>query len=581
MSRIRHAFVLLPALAVMPIAQVIAQEDQESGNRAGAGKRQQINSDWSLSIKSVATAGVGVRTHEQKDGLVPGGRNNSDDGNLNYEKGDTFSRVIKFSSTVDAQHSSGIGIVAGAMAWTDEGLRNHSVPHGNNPNAYMPNTPLSDAGFDRAARFSGVQPLNLHIYGRREIAKTRLDWKIGLVAMERERGFSFTGGLRDLETRNTAASGRPGSQADEGILPVWAATSRWAVTPELRFDAFLQFLPEQSVAPGCGTYLSGNDYTAEGCNRVFYSSARSEQQNVARGIFTPRSADIKPDNKPDQGGFGVSYLARNWGTRFGAYVARYHSRSGYTDVLKGATVGPTGGSTYAIEYPEDKKLLALTSATRHPGLKLTWLNELSVIFGQPVQLNNSDLQEAFITGRGILGESARAAAPNTLFKGYDRFRVTQLQTGVMKEFENVLGASKGFLGAEIGTKHVHGLPDVRIRRYGRPEVSDVCTSAAACATNDGYVTTNAWAYRIRAGLEYGNVAGTSIRLRPAIQFGHDVKGWSYDYAFVQGRKTLRTEIEADFGNGWFGNLNYTLSRGGQFNTRKDRDYAMVSVGRRF
>ncbi|WP_428003661.1 DUF1302 domain-containing protein [Acidovorax sp.] len=565
----------------IPAVNALAQEERKGSEAATHDQRSLTASNgWTVDSKNTLTLGVGIRTKGQKSSLVAGGKNNSDDGNLNYAAGDEFGRVAKLTSHLKAAHEGGIGIALGATAWYDDNLLNHAVPHGNNPNSYTPNSPLSDRGFDSNAKFQGLTVLNAHLFGQAALQAGKVDWKLGLISIERERGFSFSGGLRDIETRNQAASSRPGAQPDEGIMPVWGATARWALSPELRIEGFLQFKPQQNIERGCGTYFA-NDYTAPGCDRVFYSSARSEQQNVRAGIFTPRSDDITPDGRLDQAGMGISYLAKAIGTRFGAFFAQYHSRTGYTDVRKGQALGPAGGSTYAIEFPEDKQLLALTSATRFPQAQLLWLNELSLGLNQPVQLNNSDLQEAFLTGRGFLGRDAVAAPAGSLYRGFDRFKVLQLQTGLQKEFSGVLGANRAFLAAEVGLKHVVNLPDVSVRRYGRPENSDSCQSAAECATSDGFVTSNAWGYRIRGGLEYSAVGQSALRLRPSVQFAHDVRGWAYDYSFIKGRKSLSLELDAEYAKDWFGTLSYALSRGGQFNTRKDRDYAMVSVGYRF
>ncbi len=535
----------------------------------------------SHTLHSTATVGMGIRTKAQKSTLKPGGSNNSDDGNLNYQNGDTFSRVVKLTSKAEIQHSDGYGLVVGATAWYDDNLLHHGVAHGNNPNNFVPGAALSDTGFDPAARFQGVALLDAHVYGKTELLGGPLAWRIGHLSLEREQGFSFNGGLRDLETRNTAASTRPGALADEGVVPVWAATGRWNISTTWRLNGFVQFANAHAVAPGCGTYMASNDYTADGCNRVFYSSALTEQQNVARGIYTRRGNDVEPTNRPDQFGFGTSHLLKDLGTRVGLYYAHYHSRSGYTSVEKGQALGPAGDSTYAVEYPGDKHLLSLTTATRNPEANTSWLNEVSITHGQPVQLNNSDLQAAFLTGRGLLGADAIATRANSLYHGYDRFRIVQAQTGVLKDFAGLWGAHKSFLGAEVALKHVVGLPNVNQRRYGRPESSEVCATAAACATNDGFVTSNAWAYRIRAGMEFSNVGGTQIQLRPSLNFAHDVRGWSYDYAFIQGRKSVRLALDADFGNDIFANVAYATTRGGQFNTRKDRDFVVASVGIKF
>jgi hypothetical protein len=422
------------------------------------GVAAQSGSEWTTTVSGAVTFGVGVRTHAQKSTLKPGGGNNSDDGNLNYAKGDVFSEIAKGYAKFDAHNRAGTGVVVSAMAWYDYNLNHHSVPHGNNPDNYLPGA-LSDRSFDRPARFDGVELLDSYAYGRREILDGSLSWRIGKLSLPRDPGFSFTGGLRDLDARNTAASTRPGALAEEAVLTFWGATARWAVSPALRVDGFIQFAQQKSVGPGCGTFFATNDYTPEGCNRVFYDKSITEQEAVAKGRFVPRADDITPPNRPDQFGIGASYLFRDAGTRVGLFYAHYHSRNSYTSVIKGKTLGPFTGAQYEIEYPADKNLFALTTSTRWPSQQIVWLNELSVTSGQPLQLNPSSLLAAFLRGQGPLGPDAIAQAPNTLYHGYDQFRVIQFQTGALKEFEGILGAAKSYIGAEVAIKHVVGLPD--------------------------------------------------------------------------------------------------------------------------
>jgi hypothetical protein len=538
------------------------------------------SSGWTTSARAAVTFGVGVRTHQQKSNLKPGGGNNSDDGNLNYAKGNAFSRVVKANAGVDIKYRAGIGVLLSGMAWYDDSLDRHPVPHGNNPNDYVANQPLSDSGFAREARFSGATLLDAYLYGSEQV--NGLSWRIGRLTLPHEaQGFSFPGGLRDLDARNTPAATRPGALSDEELIPFWGTTARWSVSPELRLDAFVQFAQQKSVGAGCGTFFASNDYTPDGCNRVFFLKTITERENVVRGTFVPRAADAAPPKRPDQFGLSSSYLFRELGTRVAVSYAHYHSRTGYTSSIKGARLGPAPGFGYEVEYPTNKNLLSFTTATRVPSQRFFWLNEISVTNGQPIQLNPSSLLAGFLRGQGPLAADAIALPPNSLYHGYDRFRVIQAQTGVLKDFGAMLGAAKNFIGAEIGIKHVVGLPDSTVRPYARPEIDDVCATDAQCATQDGFVTSNAWGYRLRAGMEFANLGETGISLRPTVSFAHDVKGWSYDYAFVEGRKTVRVSLDGEFGRYLFTNLTYAASRGGLFNTRKDLDFFLASVGFKF
>jgi hypothetical protein len=540
------------------------------------------SSEWTTQYRGAATFGVGVRTKQQKANLKPGGGNNSDDGDLNYAKGDTFNRVVKANGRLEIKHRAGTGVVLSGTTWYDDALVRHPVPHGNNPSDYVAGRPLSDSGFAREARFGGASLLDAYVYGSGEVLTGSLSWRVGRLTLQREaQGFSFPGGLRDLDARNTPAATRPGALADEEIIPFWGATARWTVSPGLRLDGFVQFEQQKNVGAACGTFFGASDYTPDGCDRVFFVKTITERENVVRGTFIPRAADATPANRPDQFGLSSSYLLRPLGTRVGISFAHYHSRSGYTSSIKGAKLGPAPGFGYEVEYPGNKNMLSFTTATRVPSQGISWLNEISVTNGHPIQLNPSSLLAAFLRGQGPLAADAIASPANSLYHGYDRFRVIQAQTGVLKEFGAMLGTAQSYIGAEVGIKHVVRLPDSTLRPYSRPELDDVCATEAECATQDGFVTPNAWGYRVRAGVEFANIGGTGISLRPSIAFAQDVKGWSYDYAFVQGRKTVRLTLDGEFGRYLFANLTYSASRGGLFNTRKDMDFLLASVGIKF
>jgi Protein of unknown function (DUF1302) len=536
--------------------------------------------DWTIKAHGAVSAGIGVRTSAQKSSLKPGGATNSDDGNLNYAKGDTFSRVVQGLAVVDVQHRGGLGFNLGAMGWYDDNLLHHSVPQGNNPNNYTPG-PLSDRGFAPEARFQHVELLDAYAYGKQATAGGALRWQLGWLQLDRLTELSFPGGLRDLETRNSPGGSRPGAFREAATLPVWAATARLDVSPELRLQGFWQLAPRQSVSSGCGTFFSSNDYAQQGCDRVFYSARLTQQQNTAKGLFFTRAPDVLPQHRPDQFGLSASYLLKALATKVSVAYAHYHSRESYTDSVKGVGLGPASGGQYAIEYPGNKNLLALSTSTRFPGANLGWSNELSIIGRQPVQINTSDLLAAGLGAGGTMAATFAAAPNHSLIRGYDRYTVLQLQSGLRKSFDNIGGGVSAFIEGEAGFKHVVGLTDVNERHYGRPETSDACDTPAECATNDGYVTSNAWAYRLRAGLEWRNAAPGVLKLRPSLLFGQDVRGWSYDYAFVQGRKNARLVLDADFVHGLCANLSWVTSWGGQFNARRDRDYLLASIGKQF
>ena len=72
--------------------------------------------NWEGSFDSTFTVGAGWRMEERdmaKIGITNGGEaysNNNDDGNLNFDKGDTFSKAVKGLHELDLRHVDGYGI---------------------------------------------------------------------------------------------------------------------------------------------------------------------------------------------------------------------------------------------------------------------------------------------------------------------------------------------------------------------------------------------------------------------------------------------------------------------------------------
>ena len=190
--------------------------------------------------------------------------------------------------------------------------------------------------------------------------------------------------------------------------------------------------------------------------------------------------------------------------------------------------------------------------------------------------------------RGASVEQAtNAIPPGGTFDGYDRFKVTTMSLGGDKAFPAAWGAERLTLSGELGWSHVGGLPDAGALRYGRSDdfgiaaingVACVDTTAAqkSCA-HDGFVTGNAWGYRLRLAASYpGAFLGATVM--PSLFFSHDVGGYSYDGGFVKDRKTLRPGIRAEWHRKYFADIQYTRVSGGAYNTQIDRDNLTLVAG---
>lgn len=563
--------------------------------------------EWKGSINTTVVVGTQTRMQSQDQKLMfkangasqgMGGNaltgQNDDDSNLNYKKGDQVSTVLKAYSEMRLKRED-TEVVLAAKAWYDYGQSHDDRPWGNYPNGYRAGEPLSDNGFDSLAKFSGVALMNAYVGQRFSIGGQALDVRLGNQVLQQwgERS-SIGGGLAAISPIDIGAFRRPGALAAESTIPVPQITARWQFVDNQSVEAFYQFMFRHSELPGCGTYFAASDYLAEGCNGVFPGGAQTDGAKLAAGNFVKRTGTVEPD---DGGQFGLAYRLRLGpiNTNLALYFAQYHNRLPNLDVVKSTRATPyipgdPGGlnAQYGTEYADNVRVWGLSFDSKVASA--TVFGELTYRPNQPLGLNGTDLLNAFLsnTAPTPLRQDAINTAAGGTFQAFDRKQMLQLQLGVLQPFKDVLGADTLILAGEAGYRRYPNLPDVNQRRYGRSTVfglgpvNGVCTAATATCSNDGYVTEDSWGYRLRASARYPGLL-TGADLVPTIGFAHDVKGWTHDNTFNQGRKILNVSLRGEYQKRYFADVSYftVLGKGGDFDNLRDRDYLNLAVGYSF
>ena len=563
-------------------------------------------------------------------GNFPGGLASSDtadDGDLNFKNGDIYSLIFKGIHELELRKNNW-GVFLRAKYWYDQELEKGTRPHGNLLNAYAPNEKLDDSGFNDFAKASGIELLDAFLYGSFTLGeRIPVDLRIGRQVVSWGESTFIQNGVNVINPIDVSAFRRPGAEIKEGLLPVNMIYFGAGVTDALSLEAFYQLDWERSVIDGCGTYFSQSDPAAAGCDGVTLRNLTPDSQDIAEGYFISRTPDLEPD---DEGQFGIAlrYFAEGLNfSEFGVYYVNHHSRipyfSGVTSTLN-PPVGlpfipgnPLGGNPqYTVEFPEDIEVFGATFATNLGGYAVS--GELSYRPDYPVQINTVDIVAAAV---GLAPYSTAlqrvlSVPPGTLAQGYDDFDVLQWQFTVVKFFEQVLGANRLTLVAEVGGNRVSSLPDPLVQRYGRAstygigEFTPIPLAALglpfpgvlACdqpfippdgfpvalptivpntnfdnCTTDGYVTDTSWGYRVRGSLTY-NDAFAGVNLTPTFAWSHDVDGYSPNTNFNEGAKALSLGLGAEYLNRYTANISYTTFSDGDYNTQKDRDFVSLSFG---
>ena len=552
----------------------------------------------------------------------------ADDGDLNFKDGDIYSLILKGVHDLELRNGD-FGLFLRGKYWYDEELANGNRPHGNSANLYTPNQPLSDSGFDDFAQASGIELLDAFIYNTFYLGESRapLDVRLGRQVISWGESTFIQNGVNSVNPIDVSAFRRPGAEIKEGLLPVAMLTFAAGVTDALSIEAFYQLQWEKTVIDGCGTYFSTADVASTGCNVVTLRATPpfSDQVNmlgipgvIPAGLFITRQPDIEPD---DSGQYGVAfrYFAEKLaGSEFGLYYINIHSRIPYLGGFASANESlggpagtpfipgdPLGGNPqYFAEFPEDIELYGVSVATNFAGFAVS--GEISYRPDFPVQINTTEILQAAVGEAPWSTVLPRviAAGPGGSASGYDLLPVTQAQLTLIRFFDQVMGASRMTIAAEIGANWVGSLPEQSVQRYGRnptygmgyfeplplpiPGQFITCeagnalvgvdppnTNASNC-TSDGYVTDSSWGYRIRANLTYNDVFA-GINLTPSFAWSHDVDGYSPNSNFNEGAKALTLGLDAEYLNRYTGSLAYTTFTGGDYNTIEDRDFLSMSV----
>ncbi|MGF6098313.1 DUF1302 domain-containing protein [Pseudomonas sp. 18175] len=547
----------------------------------------------------------------------------SDDGHLNFKRGETFSKIFKGIHDLELKYGD-TGVFVRGKYWYDFELKDENREFKD----------ISDKGRPMGARSSGGEILDAFIYHNYSIADEPGSVRFGKQVVSWGESTFIGGGINSVNPIDVAAFRRPGAEIKEGLIPVNMFYVSQTLTDNLSAEAFYQLDWEKTVTDNCGTFFSQADVITGGCddNLRLLSKRSTLAAAGALPFLAPYGLNINEEgvlvkrdgnrDARDGGQFGVAmhYNFEPLDTEFGAYFMNYHSRapifsakgaSAATYAAAGAfpigTLRPlivAGNSSYFIEYPEDIRLYGLSFSTTLP-TGTAWSGEISYRPNAPVQLNTTDILYAGVTPLvGYENASPLKGVAGQDLHGYNRKEVTQIQTTFTHFFDQVMGASRLTLVGEIGLTHVGGLESSDKARYGRDPVfgpgrGAMCTALntgtfngagagvdrsnlTTNCNNDGFTTANSWGYRGRAIWEYPDVFA-GVNLKPNVAWSHDVSGYSPGPGgnFEEGRKAVSLGLDAEYQNTYTASLAYTNFFGGKYSTVDDRDFVALSFGANF
>jgi hypothetical protein len=548
--------------------------------------------DWAWSWDNTITYGISWRGEDPDPALIDLGNGGTgpaimtDDGNLNFDSGDIFSNIIKGTSELEVDNGQ-FGAFGRIKYWYDFELENGKVPHGHSPTAYKTGEKLDDSDFADFAQFSGIELLDLFAYATLDLGEMPLDLRLGRQVVNWGEA-TFFQGVNVLNPIDVSAIRRPGVEIKEALLPVALIYGNLGIGNGWSVEAYYQFKWEQTVLDGCGTYFSDNDFTAQGCDQLVLQGG-GLPDSFLQYVNNIRK-DPYVDEAKDSGQFGVAIrkYVEKIDTEFGFYAQRLHNRTPVLNVhytYDGIAAGSILEFTlvpafYQVAYPEDIDVYGLSFATNGTTQLVGGLGSINGL--QPIP-ETGTVAACFIPPppqlgpfgpRAWQGVCDLATTGDGMAHGWDRFDVTQAQATAMYFWEQGLGSQRVSFIGEVAWVGVNDLPAITEMPYGRSPIFGAPTYLGG-TSDEGFVTSNSWGYRIRAWADYPN-AFAGITLTPTLAWAHDVNGTSPTPSFLDGRKAFSVGLNANYLTRYRGSISYTFFSGGVANTMTDRDFFSIT-----
>ncbi|MED5442168.1 MAG: DUF1302 domain-containing protein, partial [Pseudomonadota bacterium] len=593
--------------------------------------------ELNIQLANTVSYGIGWRVDERdRSQIMPGNGNaigentsgasyNYDDGTLNYDQGDIYTNVFKWSGDLEMSYRNYGGFFR-ARAYYDHAIMDQDTEF----------KQLNEETENAAGR--GAELLDAFVWADYDINYVPVTFRLGRQVLSWGESTFIQGGINSVNPVDASAFRKPGAELKEGLLPVNMFYTSIGLTGEITLEAFYQLEWDHTRSDPCGTFFSTVDFVADGCGPVILGGTADERDILAlrdlevdTGVplanrVAPVTERIEDEEPSDSGQYGMAvrwYSEALGDTEFGFYYMNIHSRLPYINgvITNQDRLGVLTGTPdmevnedasyntyrplYQIAYPEDIKIAGVSFA-RSTASGASISGEISYKPDMPVQWNAFEL---ILAGNGApwsrlyqqRAEEAGNAADlyGEVGKGYDEFDIWQAQSTYIMFFDRVLGADRLALVGEVGATYIPDLPDTDDARYGRSGAygigsndgvyapggdTDYCIDGGTSAnvnpdycTDDGYTTKLSGGIRLRSGLTYNN-AFAGVNMTPNLSIAYD-KGYGPEPGsqFIDDRLTVGLGVSFLYLNQTSVDVSYTNFSGGKYNQLKDRDNISLSA----
>lgn len=496
---------------------------------------------------------------------------NTDDGTLNYKKGDIVSAVLKGTHELSLGER-GNWAALGRITWSSDFAAANTA-----------RTPLDEEA--KRAMQQNVSLLDLWVSKDFSLAGNSAKLKFGNQVINWGEDIFIFGGINTIHAFDLRKAHIPGTQVKEILIPAPMISLNTGLGAGFSTEAYYQFGWNGFKLDPSGTYWSSADFLGKGGKRgAFFPTSILAANGIplpggdydpSRGRdynFLSTNAGIIPvdrEKPSNTGQFGINLRYKQPGadTEYALYYIRYHDKIPFVGFKVNGAANVLG-VTAVEQYGQNKDLFGISANTKIGdwafGTELSYRPRDSVAIDPTVPLAGT-----YSLAQGSAGYTMATG----VYNGYVNEKKYQAHvtafTWLPTELTRALGAADGAFMAEAAVAYypelrLNGEVPYLLNNYAMPDKTS-------------------WGYVMEVSLTYANVFGSGWTASPIVDFYHDVKGTSPTATpFVEGRKSLAVGVNFDYHNQWKVGLGYSaFFGGGDLNMLRDRDVATAMVSYTF
>lgn len=496
---------------------------------------------------------------------------NSDDGNLNFHKGDLTSAALKGTHEFGLKTTDGWrALLRGSWVLDSAAGDTRRTPLSNDAKQIATrNFTLLDAWVSKDFRLFDGRTTTVRL------GNQVLSWGEDIFII---------GGINQINAFDLRKLHTPGTQVKEILRPAPMLSLNTGISDTMSAEGYYQWHWNAFRFDPVGTFFSGADVVGAGQRAAYIPSSLlgappgtfgDNGSAIQDGVNVLPFEETRRPPKGRQYGVALRFKPRGMDTEFALYAERYHDKLPFTTLFTDPAYAAFNVASigYYNEYGRDKNLFGGSFNTKvgpvAVGGELSYRPRDSVAIDPSVPL----------AGPYSIFDPANADANGRIaVRGFVEEKKYQAHLTALyfTEVNSPLGALVKALGAAEGTI----LGELAVTHYPKLRIGEVPYLIFPSYESP---TKTSWGYALEVDLSYPHVWGSEWNLTQVTVFTHDVKGISPNtLPFVEGRRSLFVGMNFDQSSVWKLQLGYTAFFGGGLtNLLRDRDNVSMSLSYSF